>query len=153
MCLRLIAFHDALNNMLEKAVPVMESLDTPLLDALDLVLAEDICAPFDVPPHNNSAMDSYAVKSIDMVAPCTLAMVGAPLASQNFTGELISGECLRIMTGAPVPASSDAVVMQENATASGTSIRINKVVSKGSNIRKAGEDIADGALVLNKGKN
>jgi len=146
------AFSDALTNMLEKAVPVVEILDTSLLDALDLVLAEDICAPFDVPPHNNSAMDGYAVKSIDMAAPCTLEMVGTLLAGQNFTGELKSGQCLRIMTGAPVPASSDAVVMQENVTASGTRIQINKVVSQGANIRKAGEDIAHGALVLRKGE-
>ena len=76
------AFSDALTNMLEKAVPVVEILDTSLLDALDLVLAEDICAPFDVPPHNNSAMDGYAVKSIDMAAPCTLEMVGTLLLKQ-----------------------------------------------------------------------
>jgi len=148
----LMAFNDALNNMLAKATPVTEILETPLLDALDLVLAEDIFAPFDVPPHNNSAMDGYAVKSIDMDEPCTLEMVGTVLAGQNYSGDLQSGQCLRIMTGAPVPASSDAVVMQENVTASGNSIQINQVVTKGANVRKAGEDINEGALVLRQGE-
>jgi len=147
----LMPFNEALNTMLEKATPVTDVNETSLLDALDLVLAEDLHATFNVPPHDNSAMDGYAVKSIDMNAPCTLELVGTVLAGQNFTGELQSGQCLRIMTGAPVPASADAVVMQENVSANGTQIQINEVVTKGANVRNAGEDIAEGALVLSKG--
>ncbi|MFW9617360.1 gephyrin-like molybdotransferase Glp [Aquabacterium sp.] len=136
-----------------------ESVDS--FDALGRVLAESLVSPVDVPPLDNSAMDGYAVRAADLAqagqAGVLAAVVTLPKAQRIAAGQvgaaLQPGTCARIFTGAPVPEGADAVVMQEHTTADATSdtVRFNEVVKLGQNIRRRGEDIAQGQTVLHAG--
>ncbi len=121
--------------------------------ALDRVLAEDVTSPLDVPAHDNSAMDGYAVRFADLKpdGEVTLKIVGAAFAGVPFQGELKSGECVRIMTGGVVPAGCDTIVMQEHAEAKGDSVRIGGGHKQGQNFRHAGEDLKTGQIALKRG--
>jgi molybdopterin molybdotransferase len=123
-----------------------------LAAALDHVLAESIYSSINVPGHDNSAMDGYAFCYADTATNTPLRLIGHSLAGHPFKGDLNTGECVRIMTGAVVPVGADTVVMQENVNATGDSIYINKLPTLGDNIRRAGEDIAINSLVFEKGK-
>lgn len=116
------------------------------------VLAEDIFSPKNVPSFDNSAMDGYAVRVADFAQHTQFKMIGKSFAGNPFTGELHAGECVRIMTGAMIPAGADAVIMQEEASINADeTISFNILPKIGSNIRKIGEDVQQGALVLAKG--
>ena len=147
-----MSVEQAIENILSQAVPVAESENVAILDALGRVLAEDLCSAIDVPGYDNSAMDGYAVRSED----CQQAGVSLPVSQRIPAGatgsELQPGTAARIFTGAPVPPGADAVVMQELCEADGDSVTINTVVKAGSNVRRAGEDIKNGAVVLQAGK-
>lgn len=134
-----------------------------LLEALSHILAEDITSPFDVPRQNLSAMDGYAVaKDSDLSANREIEVVGESQAGAAYMLELKAGQGVRIFTGAVVPASCDTVVMQENTNFSEIYAHIDKsqpyavtltqaaVVDK--NIRKQGEEIDLGEVVLQAGK-
>jgi molybdopterin molybdotransferase len=86
-----------------------------LRSALGRVLASDVIAPVNVPAHDNSAMDGYALRHADLSSSgeTRLRVAGTALAGQTFAGSMAAGECVRIMTGAPLPVGSDVVVMQE----------------------------------------
>lgn len=127
-----------------------------ILNADNRVLAADVISPLNVPAHNNSAMDGYALcfdASQTDVAPekSSFTLIGTAMAGQPFEGELQHGECIRIMTGAVVPDSSNAVEMQENITSSNGVITLNQDAKLGNHIRNAGEDIAKDQLVFSKG--
>lgn len=124
----------------------------PLRDALDCVLHQSITSPIQVPAHNNSAMDGYAIYGSDIKAePFTLKQVGIAYAGQPFIGEIQPGECIRIMTGAMMPAQCDTVVMQEHVEVDGDQITIHKEQRKTQNVRLAGEDIAQNEEILKEG--
>lgn len=115
--------------------------------ALGLVTSEALHAGADVPPFANSAMDGYAVRARDTAsAPVRLAVVGTIAAGAPATIEVGAGEAVRIMTGAPIPAGADAVVMVERTTAAdgGSTVVVDGVVREDDNIRRAGEDVAVG---------
>lgn len=124
-----------------------------LQSALDRVLAEDISAPFDVPPHRNSAMDGYALRAADLPeeGEIKLQIIGKSFAGAPFPDRVNEGECVRIMTGAVVPKGADTVVMQEHVIADGDSATIPSAVKPGGNIRHPGEDMKAGATVLKAG--
>ncbi len=124
-----------------------------LQSALDRVLAEDISAPFDVPPHRNSAMDGYALRASDLPeeGEIKLRIIGKSFAGAPFPEEVNEGECVRIMTGAVVPKGTDTVVMQEHVAADGDSATIPSASRPGANIRHPGEDMKAGATVLKAG--
>ncbi|MDX1573391.1 MAG: bifunctional molybdopterin-guanine dinucleotide biosynthesis adaptor protein MobB/molybdopterin molybdotransferase MoeA [Methylophaga sp.] len=125
----------------------------PLREALGRILAEDIISPFDVPPHANSAMDGYAMAHADLSSDVsTLRCIGSAFAGQPFTGQIDRGECIRIMTGAMLPANCDTVIMQELAESSGDTVRFQGRHQFGQNVRLAGEDIQRGQTVLSKGR-
>ncbi len=132
---------------------VTETDRVGLFDALDRVLAEDIIATFDVPPHTNSAMDGYAVAGKDL--PTTdsksFQVIGTAYAGAPYDGEVKSGEAVRIMTGAIMPGGTDTVVIQENVQVDGELVRIAPGAKAGENTRDAGEDIRSGEVVLKKG--
>jgi molybdopterin molybdotransferase len=144
----LIPLEAALEQMLSRIVPVTESQSVPLLQAAGRITASPVTSPIDVPGFDNSAMDGYAVRMADIAAGGALPVAGKAFAGQPFSGEWPSGTCIRIMTGAPIPAGAEAVVMQEETETTETGVRFNAQVKKGQNIRLSGEDIRSGASVL-----
>ncbi|WP_429010948.1 molybdopterin molybdotransferase MoeA [Aeromonas allosaccharophila] len=147
----LLPLSDALQGMLEQLACCCDSEQLPLPEALGRVLASDIASPLAVPPFDNSAMDGYAVRLADLATGTPLIMAGKAFAGQPYQGEWPAGHCVRIMTGAPVPAGTDAVVMQEETQADGARITFLAQPEPGQNIRRAGSDIGKGACVLPAG--
>jgi molybdopterin molybdotransferase len=117
------------------------------------VLAKDLIAPLDVPPGDNSAMDGYALRLEDLseTEPSTLRVAGRALAGDPYQGALLAGECVRIMTGAPVPEGADTIVIQEQATELGGIVQIDPGHRLGQHIRRRGEDLRSGSVVLEQG--
>jgi molybdopterin molybdotransferase len=117
-----------------------------LRSALGRVLASDVIAPVNVPAHDNSAMDGYALRHADLSSSgeTRLRVAGTALAGQTFAGSMAAGECVRIMTGAPLPVGSDVVVMQEVVERRWRQRRDPAGQRRGQNIRRAGEDLAAG---------
>jgi molybdopterin molybdotransferase len=133
------------------------------LDALGCVLAQDVVSDIDVSPFDNSAMDGYAVQAADTAAataevPVTLRVVDHIPAGTVSTATVGPGEAARIMTGAPVPAGADAIVMVENteglenAGSTGGTVAIRRPAREGDHIRHAGEDVRVGETVLFAGE-
>lgn len=123
----------------------------PVADALGLVTSMAIRAETDVPPFANSAMDGYAVRAVDTAsAPVRLVVVGTVAAGAPADKALGAGEAMRIMTGAPVPAGADAVVMVESTEAheDGAAVTISSAAKVGDHIRGPGEDVAAGQEVF-----
>jgi molybdopterin molybdotransferase len=155
-----ISVDEALKKVLER-VDVLEAEENDVLGCLGQVLAEDVSSPINIPPRDNSAMDGYAVRSADTrgaspKSPRLLRVIETVTAGANPRREVKSGEAIRIMTGAPIPKGADAVVKFEDTDESergGTpqEIGILVEVEPGLEIRRAGEDIKAGSLVLKKG--
>ncbi|MES2070408.1 MAG: gephyrin-like molybdotransferase Glp [Pseudomonadota bacterium] len=136
--------------------PVVAIEKLAVRSALDRVLASDIMSGINVPAHDNSAMDGYAFHGADLPGngPTSLTVVGVAYAGKAFAGQVGRGECLRIMTGAVMPAGLDTVIPQELAqgvTANTITIVAGKV-KPGDNRRLKGEDLAQGSIALAKGK-
>jgi molybdopterin molybdotransferase len=127
-----------------------------LRSALGRVLARDIVSPIDVPSHDNSAMDGYALRGSDLAGSgdSVLRIAGTGLAGQQFDGAVPAGHCVRIMTGAVMPAALDTVVPQEFTRAEGAdAVRIPAgAVRTGDNRRLKGEDLARGSAALAAGR-
>ena len=125
----------------------------PIRDTLDRVLAQEVISGIDVPPHDNSAMDGYALRGADVPGEgeTTLRLIGKAFAGTPFAGEVGAGECVRIMTGALIPRGADTVVMQEQVRAEDERIVVGAGHPPGSNVRRAGEDMARGEVVLRPG--
>ncbi|MGX5835449.1 molybdopterin molybdotransferase MoeA [Aeromonas piscicola] len=138
----------ALQGMLDQLACCCDTEQVPLPQALGRVLAADIASPLSVPPFDNAAMDGYAVRLADLAAGIPLIMAGKAFAGQPYQGEWPAGHCVRIMTGAPIPAGTDAVVMQEETQVDGNQITFLVPPTLGQNIRRRGEDIREGASVL-----
>jgi len=147
----LLPFESALENMLSQITPVTETIALPITQALNYVLAQDIASPLNVPNHDNSAMDGYAFSIASLQQNKTLTLVGRSMAGAPFQGECKLGECIRIMTGAKMPACCDSVEMQENVQADAESITFLEEKKLGSHVRNAGEDIQLGQQVFNQG--
>jgi molybdopterin molybdotransferase len=139
-----------------RLVPRVEAVERlALRSALGRVLAHDVVSTMDVPAHDNSAMDGYALRSAELSAdaPSRFALAGTGLAGQRFEGEVPAGHCLRIMTGAVMPAGLDTVVPQEFTTLEGERVVVPpNVVRSGDNRRRAGEDLARGDAALTAGR-
>lgn len=123
----------------------------PLLDALGHAIAEDIAAPGDLPLCNNSAMDGYAVRSIDCTSPVTLDLTGFIPAGAVPASSVEPGCAIKIMTGAPIPEGSDAVVPLESADEKDGRVWIQNPVKAGEHLRVAGEDVRRGEIILARG--
>jgi molybdopterin molybdotransferase len=136
--------------------PVQELEHLDLRLALGRVLAQDIISPISVPAHDNSAMDGYAFAGADLQAdgPTRLKVVGVAMAGKAFEGRVGPGACVRIMTGAVMPAGCDTVVPQE-LTLSATDDTVNiapRVLTTGDNRRLMGEDLMRGQAALLAGR-
>ena len=122
--------------------------------ALGRVLAEDVISPLDVPAHDNSAMDGYAVRHADLKTDgeVTLTIAGTAFAGAPYAGTLNAGAAVRIMTGGVVPVGADCIVMQEHVKAADGKVTIGTGHRKGQNLRFAGEDLKAGAAALKRGQ-
>ena len=123
----------------------------PLVRCLGAVLAEDVTAGAALPGFDNAAMDGFAVRGADAADDALLRLVGEQFAGADLGLRIGAGECLRITTGAPVPAGADAVVMKENAIVDGGIVRIAAAARVGQHLRRRGEDVMPGERVLSAG--
>jgi molybdopterin molybdotransferase len=139
-------------------IPVQDVMELPLFEALGHVLAEDIVSPFDVPPHDNSAMDGYAFDASQLIPDAALALqiAGTALAGKAWDDSangVLSGQCVKIMTGAIMPGGTDTVVPQEFVSGKDDVITIPAGLLKpGDNRRLRGEDLRQGKPALLKGE-
>src|ERR1700716_1636757 len=148
---KLMSADDALARILA-GVPTLPAVESPLLDALGLVLAEDVAADRDVPPFRNSAMDGYAVRGDDVAsAPVELRVVGEIAAGEFPDREVGPGEAMRIMTGAPLPEGADTVVRVEDTDNASDVVTITAATPAGVAVRHAGEDLRKGERILAAG--
>ena len=137
-------------------VAPLNALPQPLLEALGVAVAEDVSAPVSLPSFDNSAMDGYAVVASDVVdasaeQPVQLPVVGEIGAGQARLLAMSPGTAVKIMTGAPVPAGADAIVPYEWTDRGVARVRITQAPRAGQHVRSAGEDVAEGDLLIEEG--
>ncbi len=150
---------EALAELLAHAAPLPGVDTVTTFDADGRVLAQDCVSALQVPPQDNSSMDGYAVRCADVAATGVVLSVSQRIAAGSAGEPLAPGTAARIFTGAPVPAGADAILMQEDCEAQPAAdgeqslgqVRINAVPPLGQWIRRAGEDITRGAVVLAAG--
>ena len=148
----LLAYHEALGQLISGIVPLGKVVDKPLRQALGRVLAETIEAEIDVPGCAMSAMDGYAINTADLAASGSTSLsVSQRIVAGVAAKALAPGTAARIFTGAPIPDGADAVIMQEQVDADDHEIRFDSRPASGNNIRPAGNDIRRGTTVLSKG--
>ena len=147
----MLSFHEALLRLLDAAVP-LASERVPLAEAAGRVLAEEVRAEVPLPRFDHSSMDGYAVSAKDLLpsGPWRLRVDGESRAGRA-RGALKPRTACRIFTGAAVPDGADAVVMQENASRNGDEILLEARPVAGQHVRRAGEDVAVGAVAMPKG--
>jgi molybdopterin molybdotransferase len=133
----LLSFEEALRHITDTVQPLTAQRCVSLREALDGMTAQDVRAPMHVPPFVNSAMDGYAINSMDLPASGEkrLRVLGKSFAGKPFAGNIKLGECVRIMTGAVVPEGADTIVMQEHAKVDGEHIVISTGHTKGQHVR------------------
>jgi molybdopterin molybdotransferase len=149
--LRVEQVHEKLAQLV---TPVSGSERVAIRSALGRILAEPIISSINVPPYANSAMDGYAVRSADLPAQGeqSLKVIGSSFAGEPFRGEIKTGECVRIMTGAKIPDGADCVIMQEHTQRNDNNITIGSGHCAGQNLRHPGEDMRIGSEVLRSGQ-
>jgi molybdopterin molybdotransferase len=144
---------DALAELLGHAQPLTDVDLVSTFDADGRVLARDLVSELQVPPQDNSSMDGYAVRSSEIADAGVTLPVTQRIPAGSAGAPLTPGSAARIFTGAPIPRGADAVVMQEDAEAAGDgTVRILRVPAPGQWIRRSGEDVARGAVVLARGE-
>ena len=138
----------------ERVAPVVGREAVGLRNAAGRVLAEDIIAPVNVPPFDNSAVDGYAVRAhdLDLAAESRLSIVDRVTAGHAASQPLKSGQAARIFTGAPMPSGADTVFMQEDCRVEGGAVIVPPGLKLGANRRLAGEDMRLGAVALPAGR-
>jgi len=143
----------ALQQILTRLQPIAKTEVLPIRDALGRIIAEEIRSKIDVPGHTNSAMDGYAIDGAELPSQGQQAFVviGTAWAGRPYLGNVKSGECIRIMTGAAMPENTDTVIMQEHVQKDGGNILVDNTNKLGQNVRQAGEDIATGEITLTRG--
>jgi molybdopterin molybdotransferase len=148
----MISYEEARRSVFKEA-RILGEEDVALDDSFHRILAADIHSPRDLPPFDNSAMDGYAVRSADITGelPAVLGIAGEQPAGMARARTIAAGECMKIMTGAPVPRGADAVVPREVVEESGATIVVSRPVRPGENVRRRGEDIIEGEVALNQG--
>ncbi|MGC9368903.1 MAG: molybdopterin molybdotransferase MoeA, partial [Paracoccaceae bacterium] len=144
---------EALRRGLALAEPVAETETLPLAGAMGRITALPARAAQPLPPFDNSGMDGYALRLADLAGagPWALRVAGTIAAGDAPRDDLPSGAALRILTGAPVPAGADAVIMQERVQRAGDRISFATRPVPGTNIRRRGEDLRQGAEILPAG--
>lgn len=141
-------------------IPAPVSERVPLADAHSRVLVGTVSSSVDLPAFDNSAMDGYAVRAMDVETaklelPVRLRLRGRVAAGETFTGEVVPGECVRLFTGSPLPRGADAVVMQEDTridSANSNEVLICDTVKRWENVRRRGSDVRRGTVLAETGE-
>lgn len=123
-----------------------------LADAWGRVTATPVIARLTQPPADVSAMDGYGLRAADGTLGATLKVIGSTPAGHPYAGSVGPGQAIRIFTGSVVPQGADGILLQEDATATGTEVRVNEAVTTGRHIRRAGQDFAAGDTVIQAGR-
>ena len=147
-----MGYHDAQKWIHQFISPIKETENIPIKDSLGRILSEDIYSPIDVPNYENSAMDGFVFFQPKENSPKILKVTGSVLAGQISSQEIISGEAIQIMTGGKIPNGGNTVIPIELVTHENNKIVLNETPKIGANIRKVGEDVKKGALILKAGK-
>ncbi|WP_207207783.1 gephyrin-like molybdotransferase Glp [Methylibium sp. Pch-M] len=148
----MLSLPDALARLLAGTTALAETETVSTFEALDRVLAVDVASQLDVPPHDNSSMDGYALRAADVLVPGTLLAVSQRIAAGQVGAVLAPGTAARIFTGAPMPDGADAIVMQEQCEAvDGGRVRVQIQPTAGQWVRRRGEDVRAGSVVLARG--
>ena len=151
---QLLGVDAALALIQQRVQPVVSEEMAPLAEACGRVLAHDLVAAIDVPPHANSAVDGYTVAHADLLPDqdTVLPVTGRAAAGHPLGHAARPGEAIRIFTGAPMPDGVDTVMMQEDCVVEEGRVRLAPGIKKGANRRHAGEDVAKGAVALPAGR-
>ncbi|MCR5882625.1 molybdopterin molybdotransferase MoeA [Rhizobacter sp. J219] len=147
----LLTLDEALERLLGAVSPLTETEVVSTFDGQGRVLAQDLHSLVDVPSADNSAMDGYALRSVDVPAAGTVLPVSQRIPAGTVGTPLQAGTAARIFTGALLPEGADAVVMQEQCEALDSSVRINTVPLPGTAVRRRGEDLSRNAVALPRG--
>ena len=151
----MITYREALSRLMQQAQAIAETETIPLLYSSGRILAEDVVSGISVPSWDNSQMDGYGVRCADLADAAEDSPVELKVVARVTAGEvgkpLLEAGCVRIMTGAPIPAGVDAVVPQELVEASGGSAVFKAPAAEGSWIRRRGSDVEPGSLILKTG--
>jgi molybdopterin molybdotransferase len=150
----LLSVDAALGRIEERVTAVVETETVPLAGACGRILAQDVVASMNLPPHANSAVDGYAFAHADLVLgrETVLPVLGRAAAGHPLGRPSERGGAIRIFTGAPMPQGTDTVMMQEDCVVEDGRVRLKPGIKKGANRRHAGEDVAEGAQALGAGR-
>jgi molybdopterin molybdotransferase len=148
----MLTLAQALDRLIGAIRPLTDSDTLSTFEALGRVLAEDVRSTLDVPPADNTAMDGYALRCADVREPGTVLPVSQRIPAGTSPQALQAGSAARIFTGAQVPDGADAVVMQEQCSTVDGGVRVDTVPQPGQWIRRRGEDVRSGAVVLSRGE-
>jgi molybdopterin molybdotransferase len=150
----LLSVDAALALIAERVTPVVGKETVSLIEAGGRILADDLVAHMDVPPHANSAVDGYAFAYADLLTDrnTTLPVTGRAAAGHPLGRAIARGEAIRIFTGAPMPERADTVMMQEDCTLAESSVTLPPGIKQGANRRHAGEDVEKGSVALPRGR-
>src|SRR5919201_3150907 len=138
-------------------IRTLAPIELPLQESFGCVLAADVVAELDMPTFSSSAMDGFALRASDaasatMDQPATLRVVGRVPVGQQPDVTVGAGEAVRIATGAPVPSGADCIVAIEHCVEEGTLVHVLRPFPEGANVRKAGEDVRAGQMLVPQGR-
>lgn len=148
----LISAEQALDHMIQAAKPLTDIETIGLTETLNRVLAEDAISTINVPPLDNSAMDGYAINASESINGQNKMAVSQRICAGDVGLPLEQNTAARIFTGAPIPVNANAVIMQEQITLEDDHVVFDGHIAQGSNVRSAGEDIANGDTILTAGR-
>ncbi|GGK66568.1 bifunctional molybdopterin-guanine dinucleotide biosynthesis adaptor protein MobB/molybdopterin molybdotransferase MoeA [Amphritea balenae] len=150
---KMLSIDEGLARILGAVAPLTESETVTLDSAQGRTLAQALISPIDVPAHNNSAMDGYAIRAQDLSAEgdTRLQVIASVLAGHPFSGAVGPGQCVEIMTGAQIPEGLDTIVIKEISSRTGETVCFPAGVRKGQHLRLAGEDLGKGQEALSAG--
>jgi molybdopterin molybdotransferase len=147
----MISVEEARGRILDALRPTPAEV-VALADAWNRVTAEPIAARLTQPPSDVSAMDGYALRATDGVLHATLRVIGAAPAGHPFDGQVGPGQAVRLFTGSVVPSGADSILLQEDATRDGDTVRVNEATVPDRHIRRKGQDFAAGDVVIPAGR-
>ncbi len=150
----LLTVADALSEIEARVAPVVETETVPLTAAAGRILARDVIATMNLPPHDNSAVDGYAVAHADLIPDrdTVMPVTGRAAAGHPLDRPARRGEAIRIFTGAPMPDGADTVMMQEDCAFEDGRVLLRPGIRRGANRRHAGEDVTAGEVALPAGR-